>query len=89
MHDLLSDDLSSGLADHTPNTCIVCNPECFSEGEVSVSSNQFYTVYMSSLKTFVTIIRYEGFIIENYWEEKKLLSLTKNKQEVDSATIEV
>lgn len=33
LHDLLSDDLSSGLADHTPNTCIVCNPECFSEGE--------------------------------------------------------
>lgn len=31
LHDLLSDDLSSGLADHSPNTCIVCNPEAFSD----------------------------------------------------------
>ncbi|XP_068685934.1 TBC1 domain family member 23-like isoform X1 [Montipora foliosa] len=31
LHDLLSDDLSSGLADHSPSTCIVCNPEAFSD----------------------------------------------------------
>ena len=66
LHDLLSDDLSSGLADHTPNTCIVCNPECFSEGEVSVSSNPFHTTNMSSLQTFVTRIKYESSIIEEY-----------------------
>ena len=36
LHELLSDNLSTGLADHTPNTCIVCTPEAFSEDEVSV-----------------------------------------------------
>lgn len=35
LHELLSDNLSVGLADHTPNTCIVCTPEAFSEDEVS------------------------------------------------------
>ena len=35
LHELLSDNLSTGLADHTPNTCIVCTPEAFSEDEVS------------------------------------------------------
>lgn len=33
LHDLLSDQLSSGLADHVPSTCIVCNPEAFLEAE--------------------------------------------------------
>ncbi|RMX51497.1 hypothetical protein pdam_00014843 [Pocillopora damicornis] len=33
LHELLSDNLSVGLADHTPNTCIVCTPEAFSEDE--------------------------------------------------------
>ena len=36
LHELLSDNLSTGLADHTPNTCIVCTPEAFSEDEVSI-----------------------------------------------------
>ena len=36
LHELISDNLSSGLADHTPNTCIVCTPEAFSEIEVSM-----------------------------------------------------
>ena len=35
LHELLSDNLSVGLADHTPNTCIVCTPEAFSEDEAS------------------------------------------------------
>ena len=34
LHELMSDNLSTGLADHTPNTCIVCTPEAFSEDEV-------------------------------------------------------
>ena len=38
LHELLSDNLSTGLADHTPNTCIVCTPEAFSEDEVSVAA---------------------------------------------------
>jgi len=41
LHELLSDNLSTGLADHTPNTCIVCTPEAFSEDEVSI-----VTIYM-------------------------------------------
>lgn len=36
LHELLSDNLSTGLADHTSNTCIVCTPEAFSEDEVSI-----------------------------------------------------
>ena len=31
---MISDNLSSGLADHAPNTCIVCTPEAFSQNEV-------------------------------------------------------
>jgi len=38
LHELLSDKLSTGLADHTPNTCIVCTPEAFSEDEVSIAA---------------------------------------------------
>lgn len=34
LHEMLSDDLASSLADHTPQSCIVCNPEAFSEDEV-------------------------------------------------------
>lgn len=37
LHELLSDNLSTGLADHTHNTCIVCTPEAFSEDEVSIA----------------------------------------------------
>lgn len=40
LHELLSDNLSTGLADHTPNTCIVCTPEAFSEDEVSIAANK-------------------------------------------------
>lgn len=42
LHELLSDNLSAGLADHTPNTCIVCTPEAFSEDEVSIVATCMY-----------------------------------------------
>lgn len=35
LHETLSDDLSTGLADHSLQRCIVCTPEAYSEDEVS------------------------------------------------------
>ena len=39
LHELLSDNLSTGLADHSSNTCIVCTPEALSEDEVGYADN--------------------------------------------------